>query len=144
MKRNELVGCGILFALSLLFIVGSAGITPMDTLRVTSPGAYPLFIACLCLLCALWVTLDIRKQRGSGDAPSWPLFTKEMLRFMGLLLLYYVLMLYFHYTLSTLLFTFFAIWFLARQGWKTSLLVSYVSTFIILLVFKYVFSVVMP
>lgn len=145
MKRKELWCCGVLFALSLLFMAGSAGITPMAKLHITSPGAYPLFVSLLCLLSAGAVTADTLKAHpDENDAPDWPLFSWEMLCFMALMLMYYVTMFYYHYTLSTLLFTFLGTYFLNREDWKTSLLVAYISTFIILLVFKHAFSVIMP
>jgi len=145
LKRNGLVCCGALFALSILFMVGSAGITPMAKLHITSPGAYPLFVSLLCLLSAGAVTADtLKAQPDENDAPDWPLFSGEMLCFMALMFLYCISMNYCHYTLSTLLFTLLGTYFLNREGWKTSLLVSYVSTFLILLVFKHAFSVIMP
>jgi hypothetical protein len=45
---------------------------------------------------------------------------------------------------ATLLFLFAAMFYLKRDNWKRAVLISYISTFMILLVFKYLFSVIMP
>lgn len=145
MKRQELFACAVIIALSLLFMAGAAKISAGSKLEVTSPGAYPLFVSCLCLLCALWVTIStLKKKQEEHRDCEWPLFSCDLLCFVGIIFLYFLGIQFMHYTVATLLFLSLGIWFLAKRDWKKSLLIAFVCTFWILLIFKYALSVIMP
>lgn len=144
MKYKELIFCGLLIGLSVLLVAGSARITPLAELSITSLGAYPLFVSCLCLLSGLWVALETAEGKNPRALPDWPLFDRDVLGFVGLMVLYFVCLNSLRYTAGTLIFTFAAVWFLDRVDWKKSLAVATMCTAANLLIFKYVFSVIMP
>ena len=60
------------------------------------------------------------------------------------MLLYGTLMYFIGYILSTLAFSILSITYLENGKFKTGLLVGFISTFLIVLVFKYGFSVILP
>lgn len=145
MKKTELVFCGLLTVLSALFLLGSAFITPLSKLTITSPGAYPLFVACLCLLSSLWVFFDaLRGRIKRAHAPDWRLFDHDVLCFLGIMLLYFVAIATLRYTVGTLLFLFAAVWFLEKKNILRSLTVAVIGTAVNLVIFKYIFSVILP
>ena len=49
-----------------------------------------------------------------------------------------------HYILATLLFTILSISYLEQWKWRRGLLIGFTSTFWIVLIFKYFFSVILP
>ena len=133
----------VLLLVSLLFLVGSLFIVPFKDLTITSPGGYPIFIAVLCVLCALHgVFIEHKDYKDPEGARS--VFDPTIIAFIVMLILYIVLINFIHYTFATLIFLFAAMFYLERRSWRRAILVSYISTFMILLIFKYIFSVIMP
>lgn len=133
----------LLLCLSVLFLIGSFFIVDFKDLTITSPGGYPIFIAVLCVLCALYgVFIENKDYKEAADARS--VFDPTIIAFIIMLILYFVMIIFIHYTFATLIFLFAAMFYLERRNWRRAILVSYISTFMILLVFKYIFSVIMP
>ena len=141
--KGEKLFAYLMVAASLLFLTGSLLIVPFDELTASSSGGYPIFISVLCLALSLAIALGKRPQADeAGEAEH--VFDSVIVAFMIMLVLYVVGILYIHYVAATLLFLFAAIFYLRRDNWKRAALISYICTFMILLVFKYAFSVIMP
>lgn len=143
--KAEIIYGGLLGLCSAAFLVGALSITPWNEFTLTSPGAYPALVGVLGVVCAQWVLSDCvngRLQR--KDAPEFQLANKDVLIFTGIMMAYVPAMIWLGYALSTLLFTFVGIGFLERKHWRITLLTAFVSTFIILLIFKRLFGVIMP
>lgn len=145
MKKFEII-CGSLFGLcAAVFLAGALVMTPWSRFNLTSPGAFPALVGGLGVLCALWVlsdALDGRFQRKKDH--EFVLFNRDVLLFIGIMVAYVLCMMWIGYTLSTLLFTLCGIGFLERRHWQTTLFAAFVSTFLILLIFKRLFGVIMP
>jgi hypothetical protein len=62
----------------------------------------------------------------------------------GFLIMYAVLIFLVHYIIATLIFTTLSVLYLSGRDWKTSALVGFIATMMIVLVFKYGFSVILP
>ena len=133
----------LLLLISVLFLIGSLFIVDFKDLTITSPGGYPIFIAVITVLCALYVVF-VQNKNLTDPADARSVFDSTIIAFMVMLILYVVLIYFIHYTLATLIFLFAAMVYLERKNWRRAILVSYISTFMILLVFKYIFSVIMP
>lgn len=133
----------LMVVVSLVFLIGSLFIVPFSELTATSPGGYPIFIAVICLVLAIAVAIGKHPSEDEIDTTK-KVFDPVIVAFIIMLLLYVVGIIYIHYVAATLLFLFVAIFYLKRDNWKHAVLISYISTFMILLVFKYLFSVIMP
>lgn len=129
--------------LALVFFVGSFFLVPAGEITMTSPAGYPIFISGVCLVFAGLVYGKTR--RGTEEkVPEKPVLDPVVLHMMVMLVLYVAGILLVHYVAATLLFLFAALFYLRREDWRNALMISYISTFMILLVFKYLFSVIMP
>lgn len=133
----------LLLLISVLFLIGSLFIVDFKNLTITSPGGYPILISVVTVLCALYVVFVKNKNLTDPD-DARSVFDPTIIAFIIMLILYVVLINIIHYTLATLIFLFAAMVYLERKNWRRAILVSYISTFMILLVFKYIFSVIMP
>lgn len=142
MKKGERIFCFVLFGLAVLFLLASLQVTPLSELTVTSDGAYPILISTLSLIFGLWMVLENRGKPEDSDEKF--VLHPDILVMILLILLYAVSILILHYVLATLLFTVLSIAYLERKNWKTGLLVGFISTFWIVLVFKYLFRVILP
>lgn len=143
MKKGEKIFSYLIILLSLAFLAGSFFIVPIGELTVDSAGGYPIFIASLCLVMALLVTFGKRPSLKEEDQMEKDVLTPVIVAFIVMLAIYVLAIIYIHYVLATLLFVFAAIFYL-KKDWKSAVLISYISTFMILLIFKYLFSVIMP
>jgi hypothetical protein len=139
--KGEKIFTYLMVVASAAFLVGSLFIVPFDELTVSSSGGYPIFISILCLILAL-ITAFGKHPAVEENAKN--VFDSVIIAFIIMLVLYVIGILYIHYVLATLLFLFATIFYLKRDNWKRAVLISYISTFMILLVFKYLFSVIMP
>lgn len=129
--------------MSLIFFVGSFFLVPMNEITVTSPAGYPIFISVLCLIFSLLVFVKTCKGKGVEESEK-KVFDPVVVHMMILLVLYALGIVLIHYVFATLLFLFAALCYLRKGNWRNALIISYISTFMILLVFKYMFSVIMP
>ena len=133
--------------ISGLFIAAALSISPLSKLSVTSDAAYPLFVGILSIAFSLIIIFEDMKKRpdeAAQDGDEGKVFTKDVLVIIGLMLLYGTLMYFIGYILSTLAFSILSITYLENGKFKTGLLVGFISTFLIVLVFKYGFSVILP
>lgn len=129
--------------LALVFFVGSFFLVPVEEITMTSPAGYPIFISGVCLVFAGLVYG--KTGRGTEEqVPEKQVLDPVVLHMMGMLVLYVAGIFLVHYVAATLLFLFAALFYLRREDWRNALMISYISTFMILLVFKYLFSVIMP
>lgn len=146
MKKSEKYFSAILMLVAVFFLVGSLSITSLSQLSLTSPGGYPVFIALLGMAFGLWVLVEGRQQRkeNTSEEAEERAASRDVLVVIGLLALYIVGILLVHYIPSTLIFLFLLVYYLRRGDWKTAALISYISTFMIVLVFKYLFNVILP
>ena len=129
--------------LSLVFFIGSFFLVPMDEITVTSPAGYPIFISVLCLIFSILVFRKTVK-RSDAEIPEKKVFDPTVVHMMVRLILYALGIVFIHYVFATLLFLFAALVYLKKGSWKSAIMISYISTFMILLIFKYMFSVIMP
>lgn len=153
--------------LALVFFAGSFFLVPPGELTMTSPAGYPLFISALCLGFSVLVLVKTLREGRKGQAAGGPgsepesqaagghgrepeagpgkqVFDPVVVRLMILLVLYVAAIPVVHYTVATLMFLLAALCYLRKGRWKNALMISYISTFMILLVFKYLFSVILP
>lgn len=133
----------LMVAVSIAFLVGSLLIVPFDELTASSSGGYPVFISAICLVLSLVIAFGKHPEE-KGEEEGKSVFDPVIVAFIIMLVLYVVGILLIHYVLATLLFLFAAMFYLKRDNWKRAILISYIGTFMILLVFKYLFSVIMP
>lgn len=129
--------------LSLLFFAGSFFLVPVNEITVTSPAGYPIFISVLCLIFSALV-LGKTAKKSDEEVPEKKVFDPIVVHMMVLLILYALGIVFIHYVFATLLFLFAALVYLKKGEMRSALMISYISTFMILLVFKYMFSVIMP
>lgn len=140
MRKDSKIFCWVCVGISLLFLAGALQIVPISELSVISPGGYPVFIAILCTVLAGIVAMHPKQDQVEEKA----LFSPVIKAFLIMLVLYVLAIIYLHYVIATLLFLFAAVLYLKRKDWRTAILVAYISTFMILLVFEYIFGVVLP
>ncbi|MGN0203617.1 MAG: tripartite tricarboxylate transporter TctB family protein [Coprococcus sp.] len=143
MMKGEKIFTYIMLAVSVALVIGSLFIVPFDELTVSSPGGYPVFVSILCLVLAFVVAFGKHPEVGESENEK-KVFDPVIVAFIMMLVLYVAGIIYIHYTAATLLFLFASMLYLNRSNWKRAVLISYISTFMILLVFKYLFSVIMP
>ncbi len=148
MKKGAKTFDLILVILAVVFVILSAQITPFGEMTASSEGFYPLVISIISLLLAAANFIKANAERKkSGEKPvdeNGGVFNKDVMVMIGLLILYIVLIFLVHYIIATLVFTTLAILYLSGRDWKTSLLVGFIATMMIVLVFKYGFSVILP
>jgi hypothetical protein len=141
--KGEKIFAYIMIIASIAFLVGSLRIVPFSELTVSSSGGYAIFISIFCLILAIVIAFAKRPAGGEGESDK-SVFDPVIMAFIVMLVLYVIGIIYIHYVPATLLFLFAALFYLKRDNWKRAILISYISTFMILLVFKYLFSVIMP
>ena len=134
----------IALAVALLFLVGALGIVPFEQLTITSPGGYPILIAVLCVIFGGLSMVETFQKKKETGGENFRVFDPVIIAFILLLSLYVVAIIYLHYALATLLFLFAALLFLKRGKWGQAFLISYIGTFMVMLIFKYMFNVIMP
>jgi len=141
MKGEKIFSC-IILALAVLFLIGSLFIVPFKDLTITSPAGYAIFMSVLCVIVACVIVFGSKFETDIDE--SRHVFDPTIVAFIIMLILYVAAIMFLHYTIATLLFIFAAVFYLRRDSMKQAILISYISTFMILLVFKYIFSVIMP
>lgn len=132
----------IILAVSVLFLIGSLFIVPFCDLTITSPAGYAIFMSVLCVIISCVIVFGKKFETDIDE--SRHVFDSTIVAFIIMLILYVAAIMFLHYTIATLLFIFAAVFYLKRDRFKQAVLISYISTFMILLVFKYLFSVIMP
>ena len=147
-------------ALAVIFLILAFTITPLSEITISSDSAYPILVAVLCTIFAIWIVVSEEKKRKNSNAKAseestadgdnhnaeseHKIFSTDVLVTMGMIALYGILLLLAGYIIATLIFTAGAVTYLYKRDFKTGLLVGFISTFIIVLIFKYGFSVILP
>ena len=148
MKKGEKVFDLILVILGLIFVILAFGITPISEMTASSEGFYPVVISIVSLILAVANFIKQNAERKKNGEPEYSdeasVFNKDVMVMMGFLVMYIVLIFLVHYIIATLVFTTLSILYLSGKDWKTSLLVGFIATMMIVLVFKYGFSVILP
>ncbi|HAB94961.1 MAG TPA: hypothetical protein DCF49_09480 [Lachnospiraceae bacterium] len=147
MKKGAKVFDIILVVLAVIFVILACQITPFGQMTASSEGFYPVVVSIISLILAAANFLKSnaeRKKNGQKAEEGDSVFDKDVVVMIGLLVLYIVLIFLVHYIIATLVFTTLAILYLSGRDWKTSLLVGFIATMMIVLVFKYGFSVILP
>lgn len=135
----------VVIVLGAVFMALALTITPLSQLKIHSDGAFPIFIAFLSIVFGVWVFADENKKRKKGTAEDpGHVIIRDVLVIIALLAVYAVAMYFLGYIISTLIFTTAAISYLHGHNIKMGLLVGFISTFLIVLVFKYGFNVILP
>lgn len=128
----------LMVMITVVLFLGALRIVSFEELTISSPGGYPSFIGLLAVFLAVLIAL------GKHEETDEKVFQPVIVASIVMLVLYVVAIIYFHYTAATLLFLFAGIFYLNRKNWKRALLIAYISTFVILLIFKCLFKVIMP
>ena len=139
MKHSSKIFGYVCLAVSLLFLAGALTIIPISELSPTSPGGYPVFIAVVCVIFGVLIALD----KTLKPAEEGALFSPVIVKFMVLLVLYVLAILYIDYIPATIAFLFAAI-FVLKKKWKPAVLISVISTVAVVLIFEKLFSVLLP
>jgi hypothetical protein len=148
MKKGEKVFDIVLVVIAVIFVILACQITPFDKMTASSEGFYPVVISIISLLLAagnfLKSNAERKKNGAAADDEQESVFNKDVMVMIGLLFLYAVLIFLVHYIIATLIFTTLSVLYLSGRDWKTSALVGFIATMMIVLVFKYGFSVILP
>lgn len=139
----------VVLAVAIALFAAALTIRPLSELTVTSDAAFPIIVSGIGIILAVSIVAgDIKsKKKDGGEAESGDdtkVLDRDVVVLIALMALYGVLLFLIGYILSTLVFTVLAIGYLHESDWKTGLLVGFISTFMIVLVFKYGFSVILP
>ena len=147
MKGDRIFAC-VMLAVAVAFLLCSLGIVPFGELSITSPGGYPILISTLCVLFGA-LSFGETVKRGTrekklDDGEVFRVFDPVVVVFLILLTLYVAAILFLHYAIATLLFLFVALLYLKHGAVRQAFGIAYIGTFTIILIFKYMFSVIMP
>lgn len=142
MGKGEKIVAYVMLIVSLVFVIASFRIIPISELTVSSSGGYAIFISFICLIFALAGIFE--KPMKPNENAGKNVLDSVIIAFIVMLVCYIIGIIYIHYVPATLLFLFASSFYLNRASLKRAILISYISTFMILLVFKYGFSVIMP
>lgn len=142
MGKGEKVVAYVMLIISAVFVVASFRIVPFQELTVSSSGGYAIFVSIICLIFALAGVFEKPMEPNSNAGKK--VLDPVIVAFFIMLACYIIGIIYIHYVPATLLFLFAASFYLNRTSARRAILISYISTFMILLVFKYGFSVIMP
>jgi hypothetical protein len=137
------------FSLFLLYQTYKiAGFSSID-----SGGAYPMFAAALMVISSAAVVIRNRrspKVEASGPAGEWRRFRLEvappypLIGYVGIIVLYMLLVLPLGFNVSSFLFLFGSFWYLYRKGIWLAVGLSVGSVVSIHIVFRLVFRVILP
>lgn len=141
-KLGEGLFAGFLFIVSLFLLWHAWTISGFETL--SSPGAFPMAATLSMVLSAAAILLNLRKTQG-GDALRWrDILPPRVVAVTGMIVLYAVLMVPLGFLLATFLFLTAAIWHLSSDRLWRAALISVCVLAVIYVVFRIVFSVLMP
>lgn len=151
MKKGEMIFNWILVVLAVVFVILAVQITPFSQMTASSEGFYPTLVAFFSLFLAIGNIIKaysdkrkLEKAHAKPDTSLPPVFNKDVMVMIAFCILYIILIFTIHYILATLIFACASILYLTGKQWKTSLMVGFISTMMIVLVFKYIFSVILP
>ena len=143
-RRPGELGFAIFLTLASLGLLYSAyGISGFEAL--SSPGSVPMATTTVMLISALvvaWRTAKLPKV--AGETLSKDILPVMVIIFVGFLTLFGVLLKPLGFLPTSALFLVAAIKLLSRKGWGYSLTIAFLSLFVIWLVFRIVFTVLLP
>lgn len=142
-RPGELVFAGCLLAASLYLLYSAYGIAGFDAL--SSPGAVPMATTAVMVVSALVVFVrTARLHRFANETLSGSILPRTVLIFAGLLIAYGILLKPLGFLPTSALFLITAIRILSGRSWGFVLAVSAGSLVGIWLIFRIVFTVLMP
>ena len=149
-KPGETVFLQFLLLLSIAIFILAVKISGFSSL--SSPGAFPMFVGLIMIYsCAMALRESLHKKsppfeskKAELTTAAKNLFSLTMVGFTLLIILYGYLLGHIGFILSTLLFLWGSILFLKGAGLVKATWVSLLNVFIIYLLFRYVFLVLLP
>ncbi len=149
-KPGETLFLTLLLLLSVVILALSIKISGFSSL--SSPGAFPMFVGVVMIFsCVMALRESLHKKSPSFETRKEELFTAAkdlfsltMVGFTFLMVLYGYLLGSIGFIFSTLLFLWGSIVFLKGAGLVKATWVSLLNVFIIYLLFRYVFLVLLP
>ncbi|RYH08036.1 tripartite tricarboxylate transporter TctB family protein [Tropicimonas sp. IMCC6043] len=142
-KPGEAIFALLLVLVSLGALAKAYGIAGFEGL--SSPGAFPMAAAAIMLASALVVSVNTLRATRDGEAEMFRDILPANAAIMAVLILLYAIALRpLGFLLTSLIFLFVSTLILARRGVIFSALVSVFSLAIIYVIFRLVFSVLMP
>lgn len=142
-KPGEAIFALLLALVSLGALVKAYGIAGFEGL--SSPGAFPMAAAAIMFVSALAVSVNTLRATREGEAETFRDILPASATIMAVLILLYAIALRpLGFLPTSLIFLFVSTLILARRGVIFSALVSVFSLAIIYVIFRLVFSVLMP
>lgn len=136
---------GVFFTL-LGIVVLVLGLRMPSSQRGIGPGVYPTFIAIIMIICGAVVAIE--NAMHGLEIPSFVIKNKPgMLRMLALLLatfLYLYLLDIVGFLLLSPFYMFFVMWLYGQRRWKSSILISILTTVILYGVFVKLFRIFLP
>lgn len=142
-RPGELVFAGLMLAVSLGLFWSAYGISGFEAL--SAPGSVPMATTVVMVLASLLVLLKTAKlPLDRSETLARDILPPAVVLFSLALAIYGILLKPLGFLPTSALFLILAIKFLSRRGWVWTLTVSLGSLIVIWLIFRIVFSVLMP
>ncbi|MCA0873029.1 tripartite tricarboxylate transporter TctB family protein [Seohaeicola saemankumensis] len=142
-RPGELIFGGFLFVASLVLLYSAYGISGFDAL--SAPGTVPMATTLVMAITALIIVIrTVRLPLVTSERISVDILPGVVVLFGVLLVAYGFLLRPLGFLPTSALFLIIAIKFLTRRSWAYTLVVSLGSLFAIWLIFRIVFTVLMP
>lgn len=142
-RPGELVFAIFLTVASLALLWNAYGIAGFS--KLSSPGAIPMATSAVMVVTALIVTVRTARQpRVADETVARDILPGTVILFVGLLVGYALLLRPLGFLPTSALFLIVAIKVLSRRGWGFTLGTALLSLAVIWLIFRLVFSVLMP
>lgn len=151
LKAGEIGLSTILILFSSFAIYESYRISEVD-LTISSPGAFPMFISILLLIFSIWIFVEDyrsnrqKKQRILDKISSIGrlILPKKIFQTIIFLAIYALVLDKIGFVISTLMFLWISISFLAKENFLKNLGISILIVVSIVLIFNTIFNVVLP
>ena len=139
----------VVLVLALALLGAALTIAPLSELTLSSDSAYPILVSVIGLALAVKIAIDDYKSKKSGDSEAEKqetpkVLSRDVLIVIAMMAVYGVLLLLCGYIISTLVFSICAIGYLYKHNFRAGLLIGFIATFMVVLVFKYGFNVILP
>ena len=149
MKKTLSPAYIVVLVLALAMLVAALAISPLSKLSPSSDNVYPILVSVIGLALAVKIAIDdYRKKKPAPTdkekAAEPKVLDRDVLIVVGMMVVYGVLLVLFGYIISTLVFSIVSIGYLYKHNWRAGLLIGFIATFMVVLVFKYGFNVILP
>lgn len=142
-RPSEVIFALFLTAASLFLLYSAYGISGFKAL--SAPGSVPMATTAIMVVTSLMVLRRTMKRPfATGETVSKDIIPVVVIVFVALLLGYSLLLRPLGFIPTSFLFLSLAIKFLSRRSWGYSLGISFVALLVIWLIFRIIFSVLMP